>query len=212
MNTHRDGRVSRSNYRSHDDDGGRAKNYHDNKKSDRSRSPTVKPIPVVMKPSGYLNIMKSISLEPTLYKPPNDEFKPTFQTKPKYYLYKFEIDPVTNDVLKEVKIPLIDHIRSYYLIGRDEKLCDIIINDSLISKEHAVIQFRSKVDKSGKLVNKAYLMDLSSTNGSFLNDDDFEIPRKRYVELLNKDRLKFGEPLNIKNGDCNFEFVFIIDE
>lgn len=45
-------------------------------------------------------------------------------------------------------------------------------------------------DLNSDCVCRPYLIDLGSTNGTFLNGE--EISSKRYYELLHKDVLKFG--------------------
>lgn len=64
-----------------------------------------------------------------------------------------------------------------------------------ISKQHAVLQFRYTErrnefgDKLGKV--KPYLIDLESANGTTLNDK--KIGGSRYLELRDKDMIKFGD-------------------
>ena len=83
---------------------------------------------------------------------------------------------------------------SVYLIGKDEQVCDILCENPTISRQHSVIQFRliSKlnIDNSYNEFIKPYIMDLGSTNGTFLNDEKIE--SSRYIELLHKDVLRFG--------------------
>lgn len=87
------------------------------------------------------------------------------------------------------------YMRSCWLIGRDEKICDYFLQHPSSSKQHAVIQFRyiTKVneygDKEGKV--KPYLIDLGSANGTRLNGK--RIDASKYVELLDGDVLGFGE-------------------
>ena len=61
--------------------------------------------------------------------------------------------------------------------------------------QHAVVQFRAKVDldaATGVETRRVlpYVMDLESTNGTFLNKE--KIAPARYVELREKDVLTFG--------------------
>ena len=63
------------------------------------------------------------------------------------------------------------------------------------SKQHAVIQFRYMEvkneygDKEGKV--RPYVIDLESANGTKVNGE--LVPERRYVELMNKDVITFGE-------------------
>lgn len=80
------------------------------------------------------------------------------------------------------------------MFGRERKAADIPIDHPSCSKQHAVIQYRltKKKDADG-LLNEAirpYLMDLGSTNGTFVNGDRIE--SQKYYELLEKDLIKFG--------------------
>lgn len=54
--------------------------------------------------------------------------------------------------------------QSSYLIGKDERVCDILCENSSISRQHAVIQFRAQhhlqIDGSYKVEVKPYIMDL----------------------------------------------------
>lgn len=86
------------------------------------------------------------------------------------------------------------HRESAYLIGRDRKVVDLPVDHPSCSKQHAVLQYRlvtfTREDGStGKRV-RPYLIDLDSANGTFINNVKIE-PRK-YVELLERDVIKFG--------------------
>ncbi len=86
------------------------------------------------------------------------------------------------------------HRQSAYLIGRDRKICDIAVDHPSCSKQHAALQYRlvpyERDDgSSGKRV-RPYLIDLESSNGTFVNNKKIEA--KKYVELLEKDVIKFG--------------------
>ncbi|KAJ1308666.1 hypothetical protein OPQ81_004359 [Rhizoctonia solani] len=87
------------------------------------------------------------------------------------------------------------HRQSAYLIGRDQKICDILVEHPSCSKQHAVIQFRQVHIKNefgeAKAVVKPFVIDLESTNGTMVNDE--AIPVSRYYELKPSDVLKFGE-------------------
>ena len=62
------------------------------------------------------------------------------------------------------------------------------------SKQHAVIQFRQVEVDVGELDPifkvKPYIMDLESTNGTFLNGEQVEAAR--YYELRERDVIRFG--------------------
>ena len=98
--------------------------------------------------------------------------------------------------------------KSCYLFGRDQKIADILLENPSCSQQHAVIQYREKqVTRQLSMEEQAargvymgiiqemivvpYLMDLESTNKTYLNNDAIE--PARYYELREKDVLKFGE-------------------
>ncbi len=78
------------------------------------------------------------------------------------------------------------HRQSAYLIGKDRKVADLPVDHPSCSRQHAVLQYRS-VKGRGVL---PYVMDLGSSNGTYLNNNRIE--SKRYYELREKDMLKFG--------------------
>ncbi|KAG4303954.1 hypothetical protein PORY_002607 [Pneumocystis oryctolagi] len=83
--------------------------------------------------------------------------------------------------------------KSSYLFGRDRMVVDIPIDHPSCSKQHAVIQFRqikSKNTISRKYI-KPYIIDLESTNGTFLNNE--RIAHSHYIELKPKDMIKFAD-------------------
>lgn len=83
------------------------------------------------------------------------------------------------------------HRQASYLIGRDDRVADILLAHPSISKQHAVIQFREvKQHKTKQMVVKPYIMDLGSTHKTKLNGNILE--DARYYELREKDQLKFG--------------------
>lgn len=76
-------------------------------------------------------------------------------------------------------------------------IADFPVEHPSCSKQHAVIQFRyvekKKVNEfgdkqSGKV--RPYVIDLESANGTSVNGD--AVPGGRYVELRDKDVLRFG--------------------
>ena len=84
--------------------------------------------------------------------------------------------------------------QSAFLLGRDRKVVDLPIDHPSCSKQHAVIQFRfvehERPDGTmGKRV-RPYLIDLESSNGTYLNNNQIET--RRFYELFEKDVIKFG--------------------
>jgi len=97
----------------------------------------------------------------------------------------------------EIGEPLRLHRQSCFLIGKDKEVAEIQLEHPTCSKQHAVIQFRLVARKDGEegLVKKLsilpYIIDLNSTNGSYLNGEKIE--SSRYIELRTSDVLRFGE-------------------
>uniref|UniRef100_A0A1B0DB75 Uncharacterized protein n=1 Tax=Phlebotomus papatasi TaxID=29031 RepID=A0A1B0DB75_PHLPP len=86
------------------------------------------------------------------------------------------------------------HRQSCFLIGRDHKVCDLRVDHPSCSKQHAALQYRlvpfEREDGTvGKRI-RPYLIDLESSNGTYVNNNRIEA--KKYVELLEKDVIKFG--------------------
>lgn len=85
--------------------------------------------------------------------------------------------------------------RSAWLVGRDQKVTDYLIDHPSVSKQHAVIQFRHRTSKNefGDVTSKVkpYLIDLESANGTHMNGKKVEA--SRYVELVDQDVVKFGD-------------------
>uniref|UniRef100_A0A182PPL5 FHA domain-containing protein n=1 Tax=Anopheles epiroticus TaxID=199890 RepID=A0A182PPL5_9DIPT len=86
------------------------------------------------------------------------------------------------------------HRQSCYLIGRDRKVCDLPVDHPSCSKQHAVLQYRlvpyERSDGTKSQRVRPYIIDLESSNGTFLNNKQIE--PKRYYELHEKDVLKFA--------------------
>jgi smad nuclear-interacting protein 1 len=81
--------------------------------------------------------------------------------------------------------------QSAYLIGRNKDLCDIVVLHPSLSSQHAVLQYRALPRKEdGQLHVKPYMMDLESTNGSFING--IKLDPARYYELKKGDVITFG--------------------
>ena len=82
--------------------------------------------------------------------------------------------------------------QSAYLFGREEKVADIRVDHPSLSKQHCVLQYRAVPDKKkdNKVLCRPYLMDLGSTNGTFINGVRLE--EARYYELRKGDVIKLG--------------------
>lgn len=126
------------------------------------------------------NRVKGVTL---LFTEPSDARIPDVRWR----LYVFKGGEVLND-------PLFIHRKTCYLFGRERRVADIPTDHPSCSKQHAVIQYRlvEKEQPDGMLKKKVspYIMDLGSTNGTFINDDRIE--SQRYYELKEKDTIKFG--------------------
>ena len=114
------------------------------------------------------------------YNPPSDSIIPTDI----WFFFKFTGDKKE----PEETYKLIN--KEFFLIGKDPRICDIRIKQQNISRQHAVIQFR-KIKKEYDLEILPYLIDLNSTNGTYLNGE--KIDNKKYYELRDKDELNFGD-------------------
>ena len=84
--------------------------------------------------------------------------------------------------------------QSAYLIGRNADIADIPMLHPSLSSQHAVLQYRAMPiqGKGGERVLSCqpYIMDLESTNGTFLNG--IQIDPARYYQLKKGDVLTFG--------------------
>lgn len=171
-----------------------SKDYRDRTNSYSSSYNEPKPIPKItpnFKPSGLLakesNNIKGVQLK---YVAPDDAITSTVELTKSYYIYIYN-----NADSEPIQVNL--NTRTSHLIGRDTKVCDIATSEESVSKQHAVIQFR---DVKGEV--RPYVIDLDSSNGTFLNKG--EIPQGRFVELLNSDVLNFG--------DGDIDYVLIISK
>lgn len=118
-----------------------------------------------------------------VHQEPPEARKPTARWR--LYVFKGE---------KQLEEPLHIHRMSLYLFGRERRVADIPTDHPSCSKQHAVLQYRF-TEKEGadgmmKGAVRPYLMDLGSTNGTFVNGERLEA--ERYYELLEQDVLKFG--------------------
>lgn len=80
-------------------------------------------------------------------------------------------------VFNNGEIPIVSKIT----IGRESDN-DVVINNQLASRHHALIQ---------KIKDEYYLKDLDSTNGTFLNGE--AIPKDKYVKLEGNDTVTIGK-------------------
>ncbi|EXJ84912.1 hypothetical protein A1O3_05587 [Capronia epimyces CBS 606.96] len=118
------------------------------------------------------------------YHEPPEARKPPSSQIWRLYVFKGE------DILDTLEL----YTQSCWLFGREVSVCDYALEHPSCSKQHAVIQFRyierrsEFGDKIGKV--KPYVIDLESANGTKVNDE--AIPEGRYVELRDKDVIKFG--------------------
>ncbi|KAL7494544.1 hypothetical protein ACHAWT_003226 [Skeletonema menzelii] len=87
--------------------------------------------------------------------------------------------------------------QSAYLFGRERKVADIPVDHGSLSKQHCVLQYRALPSKSSSLIGeptklqcKPYLMDLESTNGTFING--VRLDPARYYELRRGDVITLG--------------------
>ncbi|KAJ2664923.1 hypothetical protein IWW48_000537 [Coemansia sp. RSA 1200] len=110
------------------------------------------------------------------YSEPPEARRPREDTKWRIYVFKDH---------KDIDMHHVD-ASSGYLFGRDRKVADIPTDHPSCSSQHAVLQYRQIAAN----VIKPYIIDLSSTNGTFLNGE--RIPPQRYVELRSEDVIKLG--------------------
>ena len=116
------------------------------------------------------------------YSEPAEARKP----KTRWRLYPFKGDQ---------QLPVLYiHRQSAYLMGRERKIADIPIDHPSCSKQHAVLQYRlvpyERDDGMRGHRVRPYIIDLESANGTYVNNQ--RIDPKRYVQLMEKDVLKFG--------------------
>ena len=118
------------------------------------------------------------------YHEPSEARKPSAKDRWRMYVFKDEEIVDTLELAEQ----------SCWLFGREAAVVDVLIEHSSCSKQHAVIQFRyiekrnEFGDKKGKV--RPYVLDLESANGTNVNEDS--IPQAKYVELRDKDIVKFG--------------------
>jgi smad nuclear-interacting protein 1 len=86
------------------------------------------------------------------------------------------------------------HRQSSYLVGRDNRVADVVVAHPSCSKQHAVIQYRKvkRRNSEGESIERIlpYIMDLQSAQKTFVNGTALD--DSRYFELREKDCIKFG--------------------
>ncbi|KAI8593557.1 hypothetical protein BDZ88DRAFT_492823 [Geranomyces variabilis] len=115
------------------------------------------------------------SSRPPLKYPPLNYETPEWSCAPREERY-FEVLKNGRIVSKSAPIS-----KAFLLAGR-LPICDFELEHASISRYHAVIQF--------KLDGSAYLYDLDSTHGTFLNK--VQIPKRTYQQLRIGDMIRFG--------------------
>ncbi|OAL38644.1 hypothetical protein AYO20_01850 [Fonsecaea nubica] len=156
---------------------------------DGAPTPTIEKQKPNFRPSGLLaaasnTISTSAGAIVLKYHEPPEARKPPSTQPWRLYIFKGESIVDTLDL----------YTQSCWLFGRETSVCDFALEHPSCSKQHAVIQFRYVErrnefgDKIGKV--KPYVIDLESANGTTVNDE--AVPEGRFVELRDKDIIKFG--------------------
>ncbi|KAH0835095.1 hypothetical protein AYO21_09724 [Fonsecaea monophora] len=156
---------------------------------DGAPTPTIEKQKPNFRPSGLLaaasnTISTSAGAIVLKYHEPPEARKPPSNQPWRLYIFKGESIVDTLDL----------YTQSCWLFGRETSVCDFALEHPSCSKQHAVIQFRYVErrnefgDKIGKV--KPYVIDLESANGTTVNDE--AVPEGRFVELRDKDIIKFG--------------------
>jgi smad nuclear-interacting protein 1 len=124
------------------------------------------------KGNSYKGVLLKFS-EPPEARAPNTQWR--------FYVFKGDAQTETLHVAKQ----------SAYLFGRNTNVSDIVLLHGSCSGQHAVLQYRALPNKeTGRLQCQPYLMDLESTNGTFING--VQLDAARYYQLKKGDVLKFG--------------------
>ncbi|KAL5407715.1 hypothetical protein PMIN06_004980 [Paraphaeosphaeria minitans] len=143
------------------------------------------------KPTGLLakaaNKVEGTNLSLKYHEPPEARKPPPSQA---WRVVVFKGDDVVDSIELAAK--------SCWLLGREAKVVDYVLEHPSSSGQHAVVQFRHVtktvedeygVKKTrGKV--KPYVIDLESSNGTMLNG--VRVQTSRYLELRDKDILKFA--------------------
>lgn len=118
------------------------------------------------------------------YHEPSEARKPPASARWRMYVFK------NDEIVDTLELAQ----QSCWLFGRESAVVDALLEHSSCSKQHAVIQFRhiEKRNEWGERKGKVrpYVLDLESSNGTSVNGD--VIPGAKYVELRDKDVVKFG--------------------
>jgi smad nuclear-interacting protein 1 len=139
------------------------------------------------------NVYKGVVLK---FKEPPEARAPNTQWR----LYVFKPKPKGSGGAKDDDNDLVEtlHIskQSAYLLGRNADIADIPLLHPSLSSQHAVLQYRAvpvpsdEIGAPPRLSCQPYIMDLESTNGTFLNG--VRIDAARYYQLRRGDVLTFG--------------------
>lgn len=142
------------------------------------------------------NVYKGVQLK---FKEPPEARAPN--TKWRFFVFKKGQDTGVLETLHISK-------QSAYLMGRNQDIADIPLLHPSLSGQHAVLQYRAvpvrgngSINNNGsnsdgiggtttRLSCQPYIMDLESTNGTFLNG--VKIDAARYYQLKKGDVLTFG--------------------
>ena len=125
------------------------------------------------------NVYKGVQLK---FKEPPEARAPNTQWR--FYVFKPKRGSKSsddNDLVETLHISK----QSAYLLGRNAEICDIPLMHPSLSSQHAVLQYRAvpvpskEIGAPPRLSCQPYLMDLESTNGSFLNGVKSEINDKK---------------------------------
>ena len=125
-------------------------------------------------------LLDSSQLKSKRYTEPIDSCVPNTEELTILYVFKDDAD------IDQIQL----RTKSHFLVGRDETLRDILALHPSISKQHAVIQFRRKAVTDATDDAKPFLIDLNSSNGTFLNGE--RILPMRFYEIFTKDVVTFG--------------------
>ncbi len=161
----------------------KSKNSSDDHKLYEYGKPKSKDEPVVEKEKPNLEVSGNLCKDTNTYNGVVIKYnEPPEARKPKkrWRLYCFKGDQ---------ELPFYPvHRQSAYLIGKDRRVADIPIDHPSCSKQHAVFQYRvveyKRNDGSTGRTVKPYIIDLNSTNGTFVNNQKIEV--QRYFELREK--------------------------
>jgi len=128
------------------------------------------------------NVYKGVKLK---FREPADARAP----RTRWRLYVFKKNSENPDPMNVLHVSK----QSAYLFGRDQRIADVFVEHPSLSKQHCVLQYRAVPDKAseGEIRCKPYLMDLGSTNGTFVNGERLE--SARYYELRRKDVVTLGQ-------------------